>query len=136
MAGFIIDERQDGIVNTLLAPLHELEEFEQLNRSMKKGEFPINVIGCMDTQKSHMIYGAGASFQNRLVITHNEVRAKELVEDLRLYERTNAFGEVMYYPAKDFIFFSSDVHGQAIVKERLRVIKKLMEGESREAKRS
>ncbi len=130
-------------MNTLLAPLHELEEFEQLNRSMKKGEFPINVIGCMDTQKSHMIYGAGASYQNRLVITHNEVRAKELVEDLKLYERANAaldrkaetttdgetFGEVMYYPAKDFIFFSSDVHGQAIVKERLRVIKKLMEGE-------
>lgn len=77
-------------MNTLLAPLHELEEFEQLNRSMKKGEFPINVIGCMDTQKSHMIYGAGASYQNRLVITHNEVRAKELVEDLKLYERANA----------------------------------------------
>ena len=31
--------------------------------------------------------------------------------------------------AKDFIFYSADVHGQAIVKERLKVIKKLLEGE-------
>ena len=35
----------------------------------------------------------------------------------------------MYYPAKDFIFYSADVHGQAIVKERLKVIKRLLEKE-------
>ena len=116
-------------MKTLRAPLNELEEFEQLNTSMKKGEFPVNVIGCMDTQKGHMIYGAGASYQSRLVITHNEVRAKELVSDLKLYEKESGFGEVVYYPPKDFIFFSADVHGQAIVKERLKVIKKLMEKE-------
>ena len=120
------NERQDGVLNTLLAPLTELEEFEQLIISMEKGEFPVNVIGCMDTQKSHMIYGAGENYQSRLVITHNEMRAKELVEDLKLYGRNSA---IMYYPAKDFIFYSADVHGQAIVKERLKVIKKLIEKE-------
>lgn len=111
-------------MDTLFAPLKELEEFEQLKNSMKKGEFPINLIGCMDTQKSHMIYGAGVECRTRLVITHNEIRAKELVEDMKLYDRN-----VMYYPAKDFIFYSADVHGQAIVKERLKVIKRLMEKE-------
>lgn len=116
-------------MSTLLAPLRELEEFEQLNKSMEKGEFPVSVIGCMDAQKGHMIYGAGISHRNRLVITHNEIRAKELAEDLKLYEGQEGFGEVMYYPAKDFIFFSSDVRGQAIVKERLKVIKKLIEGD-------
>ena len=50
--------------------------------------------------------------------------AKELVEDLKLYDH-----DVMYYPAKDFIFYSADVHGQAIVKERLKVIKRLLEKE-------
>lgn len=111
-------------MNTLFAPLEELEEFEQLNISLKNDEFPIHVIGCMDTQKSHMICGAGANRTVRLVITHNEVRAKELVEDLKLYDKN-----VMYYPPKDFIFYSADVHGQAIVKERLKVIKRLMEKE-------
>lgn len=71
-----------------------------------------------------MIYGTGRDKRIRLVITHNEVRAKELVEDLKLYDH-----DVMYYPAKDFIFYSADVHGQAIVKERLKVIKRLLEKE-------
>lgn len=111
-------------METLFAPLGELEEYDQLMRGMKQGEFPVQLIGCMDTQESHMIFGTGGKKRIRLVITYNEVRAKELVEDLKLYDR-----EVMYYPAKDFIFYSADVHGQAIVKERLKVIKKLLEGE-------
>lgn len=117
-------ERKVSGLNTLLTPLTELEEYDQLLTAMKKGEYPINVIGCMDTQKSHMIYGTGKDATVRLVITHNEIRAKELVEDLKLYDKN-----VMYYPAKDFIFYSADVHGQAIVMERLKVIKKLIEKE-------
>lgn len=111
-------------METLFAPLGELEEYDQLIRGIKQGEFPVQLIGCMDTQESHMIYGTGRDKRIRLVITHNEVRAKELVEDLKLYDH-----EVMYYPAKDFIFYSADVHGQAIVKERLKVIKRLLEKE-------
>ena len=108
-------------METLFAPLGELEEYDQLIRGIKQGEFPVQLIGCMDTQESHMIYGTGRDKRIRLVITHNEVRAKELVEDLKLYDH-----DVMYYPAKDFIFYSADVHGQAIVKERLKVIKRLL----------
>lgn len=111
-------------METLFAPLGELEEYDQLIRGIKQGEFPVQLIGCMDTQESHMIYGTGRDKRIRLVITHNEVRAKELVEDLKLYDY-----DVMYYPAKDFIFYSADVHGQAIVKERLKVIKRLLEKE-------
>lgn len=110
----------------MFALLTELEEFEQLKKTMKNGEFPINVIGCMDTQKSHMICGAGMDYRSRLVVTHNELRAKELVEDLKLYGRGDT---VMYYPAKDLIFYSADVHGKAIVMERMKVIKKLVEKE-------
>ncbi len=111
-------------METLFAPLGELEEYDQLIRGIKQGEFPVQLIGCMDTQESHMIYGTGRDKRIRLVITHNEVRAKELVEDLKIYDH-----DVMYYPAKDFIFYSADVHGQAIVKERLKVIKRLLEKE-------
>lgn len=111
-------------METLFAPLGELEEYDQLIRGIEQGEFPVQLIGCMDTQESHMIYGTGRDKRIRLVITHNEVRAKELVEDLKLYDH-----DVMYYPAKDFIFYSADVHGQAIVKERLKVIKRLLEKE-------
>lgn len=117
-------------MKTLLAPLRELEEFNQLKIALQNGVTPVQVVGSMDAQKGHLIYGTGAPDRDgdaepfRLVVTHDEVRAKELMEDYRMYGQN-----VMYYPAKDLIFYSADVHGQAIVKERLKVIRAIAEGE-------
>ena len=117
-------------MKTLTAPLEELEEFVQLKIAVQNGVTPVNVIGCIDAQKCHFIYGAGesdAAFEEglfRLIVTHNEIRAKEILEDYRMYDRN-----IMYYPAKDLIFYSADVHGQAIVKERLKVIRAIAENE-------
>lgn len=105
-------------MKTLLAPLRELDEYNQLKIAVEKGVVPVNAIGSMDSQRCHFIYGLGELWDIRLIITHNEIRAKEIMEDYRMYDRN-----VMYYPAKDLIFYSADVHGQAIVKERLKVIK-------------
>jgi len=57
------------------------------------------------------------------MITYDELKAKELYEDCKLYDRN-----VFLYPAKDVIFYSADVHGNAIVRERLRVLRQLLEG--------
>ncbi len=105
-------------METLLSPLRELDEYNQLKIAVEKGVTPVNVIGSIDAQKCHFIYGLEELGDVRLIITHNEIRAKEIMEDYRMYDRN-----VMYYPAKDLIFYSADVHGQAIVKERLKVIK-------------
>lgn len=105
-------------METLLSPLRELDEFNQLKIAVEKGATPVNAIGGMDAQRCHFIYGMQELGDVRLIVTHNELRAKEIVEDYRMYDRN-----VMYYPAKDLIFYSADVHGQAIVRERLRVIK-------------
>lgn len=111
-------------METLLAPLRELEEFTQLKIAVAQGSTPVNVIGALDAQKCHFIYGLAEEFEFRLIVTHNEIRAKEILEDYHMYDRN-----VMYYPAKDLIFYSADVHGKAIVKERLKVIKKIAERE-------
>lgn len=108
-------------MQTLLAPLGELEEFTQLKIAVEKGNTPVNVIGGIDTEKCHLIYGLQELGDIQLIITHNEIRAKEIMEDYRMYDR-----QVLYYPAKDLIFYSADVHGQAIVRERLKVIKAIM----------
>ncbi len=111
-------------METLLAPLRELDEFAQLKIAIEKGNTPVNVIGGIETQKCHFIYGLSEGWDFRVIVTHNEIRAKELMEDYGMYDRN-----VMYYPAKDLIFYSADVHGQAIVKERLKVIKRIAEKE-------
>lgn len=115
-----------------MAPLEELEEFNQLKIALKNGVTPLQVIGSIEGQKCQLVYGLtehlcvegqGGEQPFRLIVTHNEIRAKELMEDLRMY------GQVMYYPAKDLIFYSADVHGQAIVRERMRVIRALAQNE-------
>lgn len=111
-------------MKTLLAPLQEMEEYAQMKVAVQNGDTPVAVIGGIEAQKCHMIYGMNELSEVRVIITHNELRAKELVEDYRLYDRN-----VLYYPAKDLIFYSADVHGKAIVKERLKVIKALVQEE-------
>jgi len=87
-------------VETLLAPLREMEEYTQLRLAVDKGETPVTVVGGMEAQKCHMIYGMEDLADVRLIVTYNEIRARELLEDYRLYDKN-----VMYYPAKDLIFY-------------------------------
>ena len=116
-------------MNSITAPLAELKEFqeikERLGRRRKddtKGA--LFVCGCIDSQKAHFIKGIGEDFPCRLIITHQEARAKELFEDYQCFDK-----HVVYYPAKDFIFYSADIHGNLIVKERIRALKRLFSGE-------
>lgn len=120
-------------METLIKPLYELKEFEDLmaeiRRQAKKAEAgeqkeTIQISGCIDSQKCHMIHALGADYRYRVVVAANEQRAKEILEDYRFYERN-----VFYYPAKDVIFYSADVHGNAIVQSRIEVLKCLLEGE-------
>ncbi len=105
------------MMHTLLAPLEEMEEYAQLKVAIRNNDTPVAVTGTVEAQKCHMIYGMESFSDVRLIVTYDEIRAKEIVEDYRMYDR-----DVMYYPAKDLIFYSADIHGQAIAQERLKVI--------------
>ena len=45
----------------------------------------------------------------RLIVTYEERRAREIVEDYRFYSR-----QTFYYPAKDALFYSADIHSVTI----------------------
>ena len=111
-------------MRTYTEPLQELKEFQDASAALRKGQTPVQITGCIDSQKCHLIYGLSETYRTRLIITYNEQKAKEIYEDYKLYDAT-----VMYYPAKDVIFYSADIHGNAIVKERLAVMKRLLEKE-------
>ncbi|MBO5198610.1 MAG: transcription-repair coupling factor [Lachnospiraceae bacterium] len=80
------------------------------------------VTGCIDSQKCHLINALGEHYPFRLIITYNDLKAKEICEDFKLYCR-----ECFVYPAKDIIFFSADIHGNTIIRERLKIIRRLLE---------
>lgn len=105
-------------------PMYGYEEFKELKNAIEKRKLPVQVGGCIDSQKCHLIAAAAQDFNCRLIITYDDFKAKEIYDDMKLYGR-----DVYLYPAKDIIFFASDVHGNAIVKQRLQVLRRLLEKE-------
>ena len=109
-------------MQALLAPLQELAEYGNIREAIRKGLGVTALTGCVDSQKLHMIYGLGDGFRIKVIVTYSDLKAKELFEEYRFYDRN-----VMLYPAKDLIFFQADIHGNQLVKERVKVLRRLME---------
>ena len=107
-----------------LEPLKEISEYCAVEQELLTGHKVSHITGCIDSQKCHLIAGLSEHFPIRVIITYHDLKAQELLEEYRLYD-----SNVMYYPSKDVIFYNADIHGNAIVKERLKVLKKLLLGE-------
>lgn len=112
-------------METLLAPLGGINAFREAVECIGRNKLPVHISGCMDTQKCHLVYGLSQAVQWKVIITQNEIKAREIAEDYRMFDRN-----VLYYPSKDVIFYSADIQGNAISVERLKVIKSLVENES------
>ena len=112
-------------METLLAPLKELNAYRAGKECIARGNLPMHISGCMDSQKAHFIYALSEEISWKVIITQNELKAREFLEDYRLFDR-----EVLFFPAKDVIFYSADVHGNALSAARLKVIEALLVKES------
>lgn len=63
-------------MRALLAPLSELGEYEGIRELLARGKASAALSGCADSQKLHMIYGLSEGFRRKLIITFNDLRAK------------------------------------------------------------
>ena len=109
-------------MKAFLTPLQGLAEFEQIKEKSKTNKGILQVSGCMESQKSHLIYGLSEGIPYRLILAEDERRAREIYEDYRFYDR-----KVYSYPAKDLLFFQADIHGNLLIRQRMKVIKALLE---------
>jgi len=109
-------------LKTFTEPLKELKEFNEIKENIITRTLPVMITGCIDSQKCHLIYGLSEGFKFKVIVTYNELKAKEIYEDYRLYDKN-----VFIYPSKDIIFYSADIHGRAIVRERLQILKRIIE---------
>ncbi len=111
-------------MNVFNLPVRELTYYKDIKDNLKKpGRFQC-AFGCVEQQKAHFISAVGDDFKFKLIITYNEIKARELYEDYRGIDNN-----VVYYPAKDFIFYSADIHGKQMTKDRLAVIEEILKGE-------
>ena len=109
-------------MKAFLTPLQGLAEFEQIKEKSKTNKEILQVSGCMESQKSHLMYGLSGIAPYRLILAEDERRAREIYEDYRFYDR-----KVYSYPAKDLLFFQADIHGNLLIRQRMKVIKALLE---------
>ena len=108
-------------MNALVQPLYNLAEFEEIKKQIQKKGI-INVSGCLDSQKAHFVQGFSEDFPFRLIVTQNDQKAREFYEDYKLYDP-----EVLFYPARDLIFYQADLHGNLITQQRIVVLQALLE---------
>lgn len=110
-------------MDAFLQPLYNLADFEDIKKQIQKQGI-VSVSGCLDSQKAHFTDGLAREFPFRLIIVENDLKAKGFYEDYRMYDP-----EVLLYPARDLIFYQADIHGNLITRQRIQVLKALLERE-------
>lgn len=112
-------------MKSLTEPLLELKSYQTLLQQIKENHTPVFATGVIDVQKNHLLYGLQCHTKRPLLLlTHSEIRAKEIWEDMRFFIK-----DCMYYPAKDILFYSADVHSMEMNRQRFLVLEKLLAGE-------
>lgn len=126
-------------MQALLAPLKELADYDKIReylagknvgngagKNALKGaagkDGTLALTGCVDSQKLHMIYGLSDGMKYKVIVTYSDIKAREIFEEYKFYDRN-----VVLYPAKDLIFFQADIHGNQLTKERICMLRRLME---------
>ena len=86
-------------MNTFTQPLMELNEFREALQHLQRNETPVYATGCIDSQKSHLIYALSEHVKFRVIITYNDIKAKEIYEDFKLYDTPGlkSSGSVLTY---------------------------------------
>ena len=94
---------------------------EKLNSAERNGKYPFEISG---TDGYARFYTMDMVSENevRLIVTYSEDRAKEIYEAYQFFDRN-----VMYYPAKDVLFYSADIHGHTILRQRMELIRAITE---------
>ena len=107
-------------------PLEGLDVYRALEEKLKKRIGPVLVTGLADAAKGQF---AEAVLEEerplKLFVTYDELRARELYEDLL------SFGaDAMFYPAKDLLFFAADVRSHELSAVRIDVRRRIAESGS------
>ena len=80
-------------MKTFLQPLQNLAEMEEIQKQAKKNHGILEISGCIESQKAHLMYGLSGLFPCHLIIAADEKSAKELYEDYRFYDKKVYYGK-------------------------------------------
>lgn len=111
-------------MQTFIKPLEELAEYREIRDSLKKNRGIISVTGCLEAQRAHMTYGLSFDMPCVVVITENDLTARDFYENIRFYEP-----EAKLYPAKDLLFYDADIKGNLLDRQRIAALEGVLGSE-------
>ncbi len=119
----------------MVNPFLRTKVFEELQQALASGRGPITVTGTVDPVKAQLLVSLDSAKQVsakkagiksgknwKLMVVKDEPSGKQFVKDIHAFSE-NAW----YYPAKDFLFYQADTQGTLITRQRVEVLKHLME---------
>ncbi len=119
-------------MKTIYAPLADSPSYNRILQLLSQADTSgasVLADGCVASQKLHLM-GALSSDDRlhdrarfRLILTYSDLRAREIAEEYSFYDRNT-----LLYPAKDLIFFQADLRGREIETERIRCLRRIIEG--------
>ena len=109
-------------MQAFIAPLIELAEFEIVQKKLKKQTGIVQFAGCVNSQKTHMMYALSDGFDFKIIAASSELKAKQIYEEYRVLEPN-----VFLYPAKDLLFYQADLRGKHLLKQRMEVYQAILE---------
>ena len=66
-------------MKAFLQPLQNLAEMEKIQTLAKKNRGVLQISGCMESQKAHMIYGLSGLFPYHLILGADEKRSERII---------------------------------------------------------
>ncbi|MCF0130972.1 MAG: transcription-repair coupling factor [Pseudobutyrivibrio sp.] len=106
-------------MKTFLEPFNSLVDVQSLREALSSKGKIYDITGCAD--KAHLVFGVGYDVNYKIIVSSDELKAKELYEQYRLFE-----DNVYYFPAKDYLFYQSDIRGNALTRDRMRTIEAIL----------
>ena len=104
--------------------LEKLDTYKKAETALSEHK-KVQLNGCVPVQMEHFISGLGRSWQQKLIVTYDEVRAAEIRNNYMSFDKN-----VLYYPALDPMFYKADIQGSYISEQRLEVTRSIYNGEN------
>ncbi len=110
-------------MRALVAPLAELAEYDEIIRRRREGPGMLCISGCVNSQKTHMMYALGDGFRYKVIACSSESKARQVYEEYRFLD-----ADTWLYPAKDLLFYQADLRSGELIRQRMEVLQAVMEG--------
>lgn len=105
-----------------MKPLQINNEFKKIKRCIESNKYPVGIQGLSESGKSYLLFAIYEEIKNSmLVLTHNDMEAKHIYEDLSFY-----CNDVYYFPTREVTFYNVEAVSGDLRWERLKVIDKIL----------